>query len=84
MTRTVQARQKGKSIFTTTCSFMREGSGGEKVLEHGWPMPEGSVEVLEEMLKNDEARPGEDAARMKEKRFGVINRASNDPCLDIR
>ena len=52
---------------------MREGSGGEKVLEHEWPMPEGPVEVLEEMLKKDEARPGEDAARMAEKRFGVIN-----------
>lgn len=79
MTRTVQARQKGKSIFTTTCSFMREGSEGEKVLEHEWPMPEGPVEVLEEMLKKDEARPGEDAARMAEKRFGVINSSSPNP-----
>lgn len=53
---------------------MREGSGGEKVLEHEWPMPEGPVEALQEMLKNNEARPGEDASRMMEKRFGVINR----------
>lgn len=74
MTRTVQARQKGKSIFTTTCSFMREGSGGEKTLEHEWPMPDGPLEVLQEALKNDEARPGEDAARVLEKKFGVINR----------
>lgn len=84
MTRTVQARQKGKTIFTTTCSFMREGSGGDKVLEHEWPMPEGSVEVLQEMLKHDEAQIGEDAARMTERRFGIVNRKSNNPCLSVR
>ena len=50
MTRTVQARQKGKCIFTTTCSFVREGSGGEKVLEHEWGMPEGAREELEALL----------------------------------
>ncbi|KAI1765744.1 Thioesterase/thiol ester dehydrase-isomerase [Hypoxylon sp. FL1150] len=27
-TRTVQARQRGHAIFTVTCSFVREGSGG--------------------------------------------------------
>lgn len=26
-------------IFTTTCSFMREGSAGEKVVEHEWGLP---------------------------------------------
>lgn len=40
ITRTVQARQRGKVIFTTTCSFMREGSAGEKVVEHEWGLPE--------------------------------------------
>jgi acyl-CoA thioesterase II len=38
-TRTVQARQKGKVIFTTTMSFMKEGSGGKKLVEHFRPMP---------------------------------------------
>ncbi|KAL9107768.1 MAG: hypothetical protein Q9227_007390 [Pyrenula ochraceoflavens] len=38
ITRTVQARQKGKCIFTTTMSFMREGSGGAKTVEHQIPM----------------------------------------------
>ncbi len=39
-TRTVQARQRGKCIFTVTMSFMREGSGGQKLLEHAAKMPE--------------------------------------------
>jgi acyl-CoA thioesterase len=38
-TRTVQARQKGKVIFTTTMSFMKEGAGGAKLVEHFRPMP---------------------------------------------
>ncbi|KAI1420843.1 Thioesterase/thiol ester dehydrase-isomerase [Xylaria sp. FL1777] len=40
-TRTVQARQKGHAIFTVTCSFTRDGSGGEKTVSHAIPMPEG-------------------------------------------
>lgn len=87
MTRTVQARQKGKSIFTTTCSFMREESGGKKVLEHEWPMPEGSIEALQEILDNDRALAAparESASRMIEKRLGVINRESHTDCLSLR
>jgi len=33
-TRTVQARQRGRCIFTTTMSFVRSGSGGEKLIKH--------------------------------------------------
>ena len=51
LTRTVQARQRGKCIFSTTASFMREGSGGKTTLNHGWDMPEGVQEGLEEILK---------------------------------
>lgn len=40
-TRTVQARQRGKAIFTTTMSFVRENSGGKKVVQHAIPLPEG-------------------------------------------
>lgn len=43
-TRTVQARQRGKCIFTTTMSFAREGSGGEKTVSHEAPMPDGIFE----------------------------------------
>ena len=40
-TRTVQARQRGKPIFTTTMSFAKEGSGGRpgNLVEHQVPMP---------------------------------------------
>ncbi|KIW04887.1 acyl-CoA thioesterase II [Verruconis gallopava] len=37
--RTVQARQRGKVIFTTTMSFVKEGSGGKKLVEHAYDMP---------------------------------------------
>ncbi|KFY10365.1 hypothetical protein V492_05051 [Pseudogymnoascus sp. VKM F-4246] len=40
-TRTVQARQRGKCIFTTTMSFAREGSGGRETVHHAALMPEG-------------------------------------------
>ncbi|KAI1211955.1 Thioesterase/thiol ester dehydrase-isomerase [Annulohypoxylon truncatum] len=38
-TRTVQARQRGSAIFTVTCSFVRERSGGPATVEHSTPMP---------------------------------------------
>jgi acyl-CoA thioesterase 8 len=50
-TRTVQARQRGKVIFTTTCSFVRQNSGGEKKVEHATPMPDcpGPVEGMDDL-----------------------------------
>ncbi|KAF2843590.1 Thioesterase/thiol ester dehydrase-isomerase [Patellaria atrata CBS 101060] len=39
-TRTVQARQRGAIIFTTTISFVRENSGGKLKLEHSTTMPD--------------------------------------------
>lgn len=41
VTRTVQARQRGKCIFTTTMSFAKEGSGGRpgNLVEHQTTMP---------------------------------------------
>ncbi|KAI0203226.1 Thioesterase/thiol ester dehydrase-isomerase [Astrocystis sublimbata] len=38
-TRTVQARQRGHAIFTVTCSFTRDGSGGARTVSHAAPMP---------------------------------------------
>ena len=54
-TRTVQARQRGQPIFTTTLSFMREGSGGKKLVQHAATMPDVSPPV--------EKAPGEDLLR---------------------
>ncbi|EDN09591.1 hypothetical protein HCAG_06758 [Histoplasma mississippiense (nom. inval.)] len=39
-TRTVQARQRGQPIFTTTISFDREGGGGKKKVEHSTKKPD--------------------------------------------
>jgi acyl-CoA thioesterase 8 len=44
--RTVQARQKGKCIFTVTMSFVRDNNGGEKTLRHAVPIPEGKLEEV--------------------------------------
>ncbi|MCJ1359947.1 MAG: hypothetical protein MMC33_009950 [Icmadophila ericetorum] len=55
MTRTVQARQRGKCIFTTTLSFVREGSAGEKTIDHEMPLPEGVREELKRHLAEAEA-----------------------------
>jgi acyl-CoA thioesterase len=41
ITRTVQARQRGRPIFTTTISFQRQGSGGAQTVEHGLKIPAG-------------------------------------------
>ncbi|PKS09195.1 hypothetical protein jhhlp_003809 [Lomentospora prolificans] len=53
-TRTVQARQRGKCIFTTTMSFVRVGSGGKKQIRHAVDMgdqkldgPVESTDVIE-------------------------------------
>lgn len=38
-TRTVQARQRGRCIFTTTISFVREDKSGAKQVQHAVPLP---------------------------------------------
>lgn len=38
-TRTVQAKQRGRCIFTTTVSFVREGSAGKGQVHHASQMP---------------------------------------------
>lgn len=64
LTRTVQARQRGKCIFTTTASFMREGSGGETTVDHGWDMPIGAREGLEEILQEEKDANEKESAAM--------------------
>ncbi|KAI4251639.1 MAG: hypothetical protein LQ352_004733 [Teloschistes flavicans] len=48
VTRTVQARQKGRCIFTTTLSFVKEGSAGEKTIDHAWDIPADALAKLDE------------------------------------
>ncbi|MCJ1283140.1 hypothetical protein MMC26_002467 [Xylographa opegraphella] len=87
MTRTVQARQRGKCIFTTTMSFVREGSGGTKTVDHGWEMPEGVREELErgaetenERVKLEKAANGEEEfGAFESRRLGITNNDSAHP-----
>ncbi|KAI0837914.1 Thioesterase/thiol ester dehydrase-isomerase [Hypoxylon sp. FL0890] len=53
-TRTVQARQRGHAIFTVTCSFVREGSGGAVTVSHAAPMP---AEALAQVPPDDYEEP---------------------------
>lgn len=48
-TRTVQARQRGQPIFTTTLSFTRENSGGKKTVNHQATMPFGLTPPTDDM-----------------------------------
>ena len=45
VTRTVQARQTGRVIFTATMSFMRRGAGGKKSVTHDAKLPEDVMET---------------------------------------
>lgn len=61
VTRTVQARQKGRCIFTTTLSFVKEGSAGEKTIDHAWPMPADAIAKLEEAIGEERSCGDTDA-----------------------
>lgn len=72
ITRTVQARQRGRPIFTTTLSFSRANSGGKKMLQHASampsvPLPEGSGKWKRRLEENG-GGPFESA------RAGIVNR----------
>jgi acyl-CoA thioesterase II len=88
-TRTVQAKQRGKAIFTTTMSFVRENSGGTKKVAHAVPLPkdikrpEGGEEVVAggspfvsrriEILNSDSKHPHEKRTRQWIKALGRIS-----------
>lgn len=58
-TRTVQARQRGRVIFTTTMSFVKQNSGGAKKVEHAYPMPDvpGPIEDLDDQEAHTDLTP---------------------------
>ncbi|KAL8995409.1 MAG: hypothetical protein Q9169_004854 [Polycauliona sp. 2 TL-2023] len=60
ITRTVQARQKGRAIFTTTLSFVREGSAGPMTINHAWDMPGDAVAELDDTF-GEKSSDGGDA-----------------------
>jgi acyl-CoA thioesterase II len=86
ITRTVQARQRGRPIFTTTLSFSRANSGGKKKLEHQTPRPRIPLpEEEEEEESEKKAKAKAKAGRVDQaaggpfesKKAGVLNRESD-------
>ncbi|OJJ50072.1 hypothetical protein ASPZODRAFT_149498 [Penicilliopsis zonata CBS 506.65] len=88
VTRTVQARQRGRAIFTTTLSFSRVNSGGEKMLEHavlkpGVPLPSspssepggGPFEVVKAGIVNRNGEPADKKIRYLFRARGPISSA---------
>lgn len=43
-------------------SFMREGSGGQTTVDHGWDLPVGVREMLDEILKEEKDMSEKDSA----------------------
>ncbi|KAL8680868.1 MAG: hypothetical protein Q9186_002987 [Xanthomendoza sp. 1 TL-2023] len=86
MTRTVQARQKGKCIFTTTLSFVREGSAGQETISHAWDMPKGAIAKLDEAMREESSEDDivaevlgvQGSGPFISKRLGIENYASPD------
>ncbi|KAF2469739.1 Thioesterase/thiol ester dehydrase-isomerase [Lindgomyces ingoldianus] len=75
-TRTVQARQRGKVIFTTTMSFVRENSGGEQRVEHSTEMPgiPGPVEGMDDLDYG-----GSPSGPFQSQRIEILNNDSPHP-----
>lgn len=74
-TRTVQARQRGKAIFTTTISFMRENNGGKKTLKHATTPPKG----IRAPADNSPAIEDEGYGPFVSSKIEIINKDSEHP-----
>ncbi|PYH57290.1 acyl-CoA thioesterase II [Aspergillus niger CBS 101883] len=73
ITRTVQAKQRGRPIFTTTLSFNKANSGGKKKLEHASSMP--AVTLPEEPGPGSKRKFEESGGGpFESQRAGVIDR----------
>ncbi|KAF2204010.1 Thioesterase/thiol ester dehydrase-isomerase [Delitschia confertaspora ATCC 74209] len=76
-TRTVQARQRGKVIFTTTLSFVRKDSGGKLKVEHAAAMPKISPPV--EGDQDMEFFGGDTMSPFQSQRIEILNNDSPRP-----
>ena len=77
-TRTVQARQRGQPIFTTTLSFMREGSGGKELVEHAVEMSDVPKPVEED---ENQRYPQGIEGPFQTQRIDTVNHRSQYPHL---
>jgi acyl-CoA thioesterase 8 len=73
MTRTVQARQRGRVIFTTTLSFVKEKSGGKKLVEHACEMPFVPGPNEDEDLENDAKLPQGLHSPFQSQKIDILN-----------
>ena len=75
ITRTVQARQRGRPIFTTTLSFSKAHSGGKKTIEHATPKPD--IAMPDELSTSNKKRFTEDGGGgpFESQKAGYLNRA---------
>lgn len=81
ITRTVQARQRGRPIFTTTLSFSRVGSGGEKTLTHATTMPE--VALPDDVLPGTvQALNNVGGGPFESRKAGIVNRGLLSRCTE--
>lgn len=79
-TRTVQARQRGKCIFTTTLSFVRENSAGSQTVNHAAPLPKDirlPVEPTSDESKVERAVTG--GSPFESQRIEILNADSKNP-----
>lgn len=77
ITRTVQARQRGRPIFTTTLSFSRVGSGGKKTIHHQATKPD--VNVPETEPGSLRALSNAGGGPFESRKAGIVNRTSPAP-----
>lgn len=77
--RTVRAMQQGRSIFTSTMSFARVGSGGKRLVEHAEPMPP-KIPVPKDVPEDAlDLTSGADDMPYITKRVGILNIMSPYP-----
>src|SRR5206468_4211729 len=74
-------RQRGKCIFTTTLSFMREGGGGKKTVHHAVPMPEGIVPPEDDEMDAMERAFIDGGSPFESRRIEILNAESGKPHL---
>ena len=72
ITRTVQARQRGRPIFTTTLSFSRVGSGGQKTIHHQATKP--NVNLPEAEPGSLRALSNAGGGPFESRKAGIVNR----------
>lgn len=77
ITRTVQARQRGRPIFTTTLSFSKAHSGGTKKIEHATPKPDIAMpdELSPDQKKKKRFMEDSGGGPFESQKAGYLNRA---------